>query len=228
MLFETIVIVIYSASLLMIFAYALSQLNLLFNYLSNKKLEITHDLLDTSNPDEVPFVTIQLPVYNEKYVMERLLNNMALMDYPKDRFEIQVLDDSTDESVDTTSDQIKALQKTGLDIQHVMRSDRSGFKAGALKEGLKEARGEFIAIFDADFLPKSDWLRATIPHFKKPNIGVVQTRWSHLNRDFSILTQVQAFALDAHFTLEQVGRNTKGHFINFNGTAGVWRKILYS
>ena len=224
MLFETIVIVIYSASLLMIFAYALSQLNLLFNYLSNKKLEITHDLLDTSNPDEVPFVTIQLPVYNEKYVMERLLNNMALMDYPKDRFEIQVLDDSTDESVDTTSDQIKALQKTGLDIQHVMRSDRSGFKAGALKEGLKEARGEFIAIFDADFLPKSDWLRATIPHFKKPNIGVVQTRWSHLNRDFSILTQVQAFALDAHFTLEQVGRNTKGHFINFNGTAGVWRK----
>jgi cellulose synthase/poly-beta-1,6-N-acetylglucosamine synthase-like glycosyltransferase len=224
MLFETIVIVIYSASLLMIFAYALSQLNLLFNYLSNKKLEITHDLLDTSNPDEVPFVTIQLPVYNEKYVMERLLNNMALMDYPKDRFEIQVLDDSTDESVDTTSDQIKALQKTGLDIQHVMRSDRSGFKAGALKEGLKVARGEFIAIFDADFLPKSDWLRATIPHFKKPNIGVVQTRWSHLNRDFSILTQVQAFALDAHFTLEQVGRNTKGHFINFNGTAGVWRK----
>ncbi len=224
MLFETIVIVIYSASLLMIFAYALSQLNLLFNYLSNKKLEITHDLLDTSNPDEVPFVTIQLPVYNEKYVMERLLNNMALMDYPKERFEIQVLDDSTDESVDTTSDQIKALQKTGLDIQHVMRSDRSGFKAGALKEGLKVARGEFIAIFDADFLPKSDWLRATIPHFKKPNIGVVQTRWSHLNRDFSILTQVQAFALDAHFTLEQVGRNTKGHFINFNGTAGVWRK----
>lgn len=224
MLFETIVIVIYSASLLMIFAYALSQLNLLFNYLSNKKLEITHDLLDTSNPDEVPFVTIQLPVYNEKYVMERLLNNMALMDYPKDRFEIQVLDDSTDESVDTTSDQIKALQKTGLDIQHVMRSDRSGFKAGALKEGLKVAKGEFIAIFDADFLPKSDWLRATIPHFKKPNIGVVQTRWSHLNRDFSILTQVQAFALDAHFTLEQVGRNTKGHFINFNGTAGVWRK----
>ena len=224
MLLETIIIVVYSSALLMIFAYALSQLNLLFNYLSSKKTEVSYELLDTSNPEEVPFVTIQLPVYNEKYVMEGLLSNISLMDYPKDRFEIQVLDDSTDESVATTAQQIKELQKTGLDIQHVLRVDRTGFKAGALKEGLKSAKGEFIAIFDADFLPKKDWLRSTIPHFKNPNIGVVQTRWSHLNRDFSILTQVQAFALDAHFTLEQVGRNTKGHFINFNGTAGVWRK----
>ena len=224
MLLETIIIIVYSSALLMIFAYALSQLNLLFNYLSSKKTEVSYELLDTSNPEEVPFVTIQLPVYNEKYVMEGLLSNIALMDYPKDRFEIQVLDDSTDESVATTAQQIKELQKTGLDIQHVLRVDRTGFKAGALKEGLKSAKGEFIAIFDADFLPKKDWLRSTIPHFTNPNIGVVQTRWSHLNRDFSILTQVQAFALDAHFTLEQVGRNTKGHFINFNGTAGVWRK----
>lgn len=224
MLLETIIIVVYSSALLMIFAYALSQLNLLFNYLSSKKREVSRELLDTSNPDKVPFVTIQLPVYNEKYVMEGLLENIALMDYPKERLEIQVLDDSTDESVDTTAKQIKELQKSGLDIQHILREDRTGFKAGALKAGLNTAKGEFIAIFDADFLPKTDWLRATIPHFEDPNIGVVQTRWSHLNRDFSILTQVQAFALDAHFTLEQVGRNTKGHFINFNGTAGVWRK----
>ncbi len=224
MLLETIIIIVYSSALLMIFAYALSQLNLLFNYLSSKKREVSRELLDTSNPDKVPFVTIQLPVYNEKYVMEGLLENIALMDYPKERLEIQVLDDSTDESVDTTAKQIKELQKSGLDIQHILREDRTGFKAGALKAGLNTAKGEFIAIFDADFLPKTDWLRATISHFEDPNIGVVQTRWSHLNRDFSILTQVQAFALDAHFTLEQVGRNTKGHFINFNGTAGVWRK----
>ncbi|MDP4665125.1 MAG: glycosyltransferase, partial [Flavobacteriaceae bacterium] len=185
MLLETIIIIVYSSALLMIFAYALSQLNLLFNYLSSKKTEVSYELLDTSNPEEVPFVTIQLPVYNEKYVMEGLLSNIALMDYPKDRFEIQVLDDSTDESLATTAQQIKELQKTGLDIQHVLRVDRTGFKAGALKEGLKSAKGEFIAIFDADFLPKSDWLRSTIPHFTNPNIGVVQTRWSHLNRDFS-------------------------------------------
>ncbi len=224
MLLETIIIIVYSSALLMIFAYALSQLNLLFNYLSSKKTAVSRELLDTSNPENVPFVTIQLPVFNEKYVMEGLLCNIALMDYPKDRFEIQVLDDSTDESVATTAKHIEELQKTGLDIQHVLRVDRTGFKAGALKEGLKSAKGEFVAIFDADFLPKSDWLRCTIPHFVNPNIGVVQTRWSHLNRDFSILTQVQAFALDAHFTLEQVGRNIKGHFINFNGTAGIWRK----
>ena len=130
MLLETIIIVVYSSALLMIFAYALSQLNLLFNYLSSKKTEVSYELLDTSNPEEVPFVTIQLPVYNEKYVMEGLLSNIALMDYPKDRFEIQVLDDSTDESVATTAQQIKELQKTGLDIQHVLRVDRTGFKAG--------------------------------------------------------------------------------------------------
>ena len=124
----------------------------------------------------------------------------------------------------TTVIEIKTLQKTGLDIQQITRSDRKNYKAGALKEGLKIAKGEFIAIFDADFLPQKDWLQKTIPFFKNSEIGVVQTRWGHLNRNFSILTRVQAFALDAHFTLEQVGRNSKGHFINFNGTAGVWRK----
>ena len=117
-----------------------------------------------------------------------------------------------------------ALQNKGFDIQHICRTDREGFKAGALKEGLKIAKGEFIAIFDADFLPKPDWLKRTIPFFKDGEIGVVQTRWGHINRDYSVLTKVQAFALDAHFTLEQVGRSSKGHFINFNGTAGVWRK----
>jgi cellulose synthase/poly-beta-1,6-N-acetylglucosamine synthase-like glycosyltransferase len=123
-----------------------------------------------------------------------------------------------------TAKHIKKIQKKGIDIQHIQRSNRNGFKAGALKEGLKTAKGEFIAIFDADFLPKKDWLLQTVPYFKDPEIGVVQTRWGHINRNYSALTRIQAFMLDAHFTLEQVGRNSKGHFINFNGTAGIWRK----
>jgi len=204
--------------------YALAQLNLLFNYLSAKKKKIKTPNLDFKNPNEVPFVTIQLPVFNEEYVMERLLKNIAHMDYPKEKLEIQVLDDSTDNTVKTTYSQIEGLKKEGLDIVHICRTNREGFKAGALKEGLKIAKGEFIAIFDADFLPQKNWLKKTIPHFVDRNIGVVQTRWGHINRNYSTLTKIQAFALDAHFTLEQVGRNSKGHFINFNGTAGVWRK----
>jgi len=221
---ETLVIIIYGLALLLIFLYALAQMNLLYNYLKAKKLPDTSEKFDFSNPGEIPYVTIQLPVYNEMYVMERLLDNISKMEYPKDKLEIQVLDDSTDESLGTTANQIKQLQQTGLDIKHIIRTNRIGFKAGALKEGLKTAKGEFIAIFDADFIPKKDWLKQTIPYFKNKKLGVVQTRWSHINRDYSLLTKVQAFALDAHFTLEQVGRNIQGHFMNFNGTAGVWRK----
>jgi len=224
MLLETIIIAIYSTALILIFMYALAQLNLLFNYLSAKRSDKTDIKFDLSDPNQVPFVTVQLPVYNELYVMERLLNNIVKLDYPNHKLEIQVLDDSTDESVESTAKQIKLLQEKGFDIQHIRRENRNGFKAGALKEGLAIAKGEFIAIFDADFLPKSDWLKRTIPYFKNDKIGVVQTRWGHINREYSILTKVQAFALDAHFTLEQVGRNIKGHFINFNGTAGIWRK----
>mgnify|MGYP001394454726 FL=1 len=204
--------------------YAIAQLNLLFNYLKAIKKKDTSEKFDFSNKEEIPFVTIQLPVYNELYVMERLLKNIAKIDYPLEKLEIQVLDDSTDESIETTAEQVKLIQDKGIDIQHIKRSNRQGFKAGALKEGLKTAKGEFIAIFDADFLPKSDWLYRTVPYFKNSEIGVVQTRWGHINRDYSTLTRIQAFALDAHFTLEQVGRNSKSHFINFNGTAGLWRK----
>ena len=224
MILETTIIVIYTIAILLIFMYALAQLNLLFNYLSSKKANKTCDTFDLSNPDETPLVTIQLPVFNEMYVMERLLDNIALIDYPKDKLDIQVLDDSTDETIISTREHIEQLRATGLDITHITRTDRSGFKAGALKEGLKIAKGEFIAIFDADFLPQKNWLQQTVLYFKDPDIGVVQTRWGHLNRNYSILTRIQAFALDAHFTLEQVGRSSKGHFINFNGTAGIWRK----
>ncbi|TXE09198.1 glycosyltransferase [Gelidibacter salicanalis] len=224
MILEYLIIVVYTIALILILLYSLAQLNLLINYISAKKKQDTSEVFDFSNPEEIPFVTIQLPVYNEMYVMDRLLENIALMDYPKDKLEIQVLDDSTDETVETTFHHVEKLKATGLDIQHIRRTDRSGFKAGALKEGLKIAKGEYIAIFDADFLPKPNWLKQTIPYFKDKEIGVVQTRWGHINRNYSILTKIQAFALDAHFTLEQVGRNSKGHFINFNGTAGVWRK----
>ncbi|HMC00583.1 MAG TPA: glycosyltransferase [Flavobacteriaceae bacterium] len=224
MIIETFIVIIYGLALLLIFLYALAQMNLLFNYIKAKKTKDTSEKFDFSNHDEIPLVTIQLPVYNEMYVMQRLLDNISKIEYPKNKLEIQVLDDSTDESLKTTAKHIKQLQQTGLDIKHITRTNRKGFKAGALKEGLKTAKGEFIAIFDADFLPKKDWLLQTIPYFKNMKLGVVQTRWTHLNRDYSLLTKVQAFALDAHFTLEQVGRNLQGHFINFNGTAGVWRK----
>ena len=224
MVLEYIIITIYSLALILIFMYALAQLNLLFNYKSAKKKKDTSPKFNLKNNTEIPFVTVQLPVYNEMYVMERLLNNIVKLDYPVEKLEIQVLDDSTDQSVITTIAQIKELQKTGINIRHIRRTNRKGFKAGALKEGLEIAKGEFIAIFDADFLPQKNWLLETIPYFKNDKIGVVQTRWGHINRNYSTLTKIQAFALDAHFTLEQVGRNTNGHFINFNGTAGVWRK----
>jgi cellulose synthase/poly-beta-1,6-N-acetylglucosamine synthase-like glycosyltransferase len=224
MILEYITIAIYSISLVLIFLYALAQLNLLFNYLSAQKKEDNSPQFDLSKSEEVPFVTIQLPVFNEMYVIERLLENIVKLKYPKEKLEIQVLDDSTDESVKTTAHQIKKLQEQGIDIHHICRTNRQGFKAGALKEGLKTTKGEIIAIFDADFLPEEDWLLKTVPYFKDEKIGVVQTRWGHINRNYSTLTKIQAFALDAHFTLEQVGRNSKGHFINFNGTAGLWRK----
>jgi cellulose synthase/poly-beta-1,6-N-acetylglucosamine synthase-like glycosyltransferase len=204
--------------------YALAQLNLLINYLKHRNKEDNSPKFNFKNSEEIPYVTIQLPVYNELYVMERLLNNIAKIEYPLDKLEIQVLDDSTDESIEVTASLVKSIQKEGIDIQHIRRTNRQGFKAGALKEGLTTAKGEFIAIFDADFLPQKDWLYKTIPYFKNLEIGVVQTRWGHINRNYSTLTRIQAFMLDAHFTLEQVGRNSKGHFINFNGTAGVWRK----
>ena len=208
-------IFLYSISLILVLFYSLSQLNLLWNYIQYKKKKENPVELDLNDLDAVPLVTIQLPVFNEIYVIERLLECINLIEYPRTKLEIQVLDDSTDESVGLIENLVKKLRKEGLDIVQIRREKRIGFKAGALKEGLEIAKGEFIAIFDADFLPKSNWLLQTIPHFKDKKIGVVQTRWSHINRDYSILTQIQAFALDAHFTLEQVGRNSKKPFYEF-------------
>ncbi len=215
-----VVVIIYSLALLLIFLFSLGQLNLTRHYLKSKK-----------SPDpackeltKFPHVTVQLPVYNELYVIERLIDAVVAFDYPKDKLEIQVLDDSTDETVSLIAEKVAELKKEGIDIVHVRRSDREGYKAGALKHGLEIAKGEFIPIFDADFIPKKDFLMKTIPYFEDENIGVVQTRWGHINKDYSMLTRLQAFGLDAHFSVEQIGRSHSGSFINFNGTAGVWRQ----
>ncbi|HEY4616751.1 MAG TPA: cellulose synthase family protein [Flavobacterium sp.] len=224
LLLSYLILFVFSFAILVIFVYGLAQLNLLINYLKSKK-QIDHsEKFDFTNPSEIPFVTIQLPIFNEKYVVERLLNAIAKLEYPNEKLEIQVLDDSNDDSAGITKQIVAELSQNGLNIKYLSRAGRTGFKAGALKEGLVLAKGAFIAIFDADFVPQKDWLLQTIPYFKDKKIGVVQTRWGHLNRDYSLLTKIQAFALDAHFTLEQVGRNSQTHFINFNGTAGVWRK----
>lgn len=169
-----------------------------------------------------PAVTIQLPVYNELYVVSRLIDAAANLHYPKELLEIQILDDSTDETSDVIKKKIEEYPE--VNFQYIHRTDRKGFKAGALKFGLEKASGEYIAIFDADFVPDPDFLLSTLPFFSSEKIGMVQTRWTHLNRNYSLLTRLQAFALDAHFLIEQMGRNNQKAFINFNGTAGVWRK----
>jgi cellulose synthase/poly-beta-1,6-N-acetylglucosamine synthase-like glycosyltransferase len=172
----------------------------------------------------LPPVTVQLPVYNELYVAERLIAAAAALDYPPELLQIQVLDDSTDETTGLIAAQVARLRRQGVDIQHLHRRDRSGYKAGALAEGTKQARGEFIAIFDADFIPGPDFLRRTLPYFAQERVAFVQTRWGHVNREYSLLTFLQSLAIDAHFMVEQHARFQGGHWFNFNGTAGIWRR----
>lgn len=220
--FIYLILGLYTLSLILILIYSLTQLNMLRYFLRYQKKNKAAVTLFAE--DQLPKVTIQLPLYNELYVVERLLKCITALNYPLEKLQIQVLDDSTDESLTLTQKLVKSYKAKNITIEHLHRTKREGFKAGALKEGLKSATGEFIAIFDADFLPESDWLLKTVPHFSDAKVGVVQTRWGHLNKDYSVWTRVQAFALDAHFLLEQIGRNQQQHFINFNGTAGIWRK----
>lgn len=218
---EYVLIFLYAFSLLLIFLFSLGQLHLTWYYLRSKKKR-NNPTVDTAL--DYPKVTIQLPIYNERYVIERLLQSVTAIEYPKEKLEIQVLDDSTDDTVEIIAKLIEALKLEGFNIHHIRRSDRVGFKAGALQYGLEICSGEFIAIFDADFMPQPDFLIKTIPSFSKKNVGMVQTRWGHTNENYSLLTRLQAFGLDAHFSVEQTGRNFANSFINFNGTAGVWRK----
>jgi len=217
---NTSVVILYLLGLTLIFLYTLAQIHLAYKYLKYRK-----NLNQQTKPlEHFPLVTVQLPIFNEKYVVNRLIDAVSNFDWPDDKLEIQVLDDSTDETVDIIAKKVKEMQQKGVDIKHVRRNDRTGFKAGALEYGQKKAKGEFIAIFDADFIPKPNFLQKTVAHFHDENIGMVQTRWGHINKNYSILTRMQAFALDAHFTVEQLGRYLGGLFMNFNGTAGVWRK----
>jgi cellulose synthase/poly-beta-1,6-N-acetylglucosamine synthase-like glycosyltransferase len=174
--------------------------------------------------DPLPVVTIQLPLYNELYVADRLIEAVCKIEYPRDLLEVQVLDDSTDETRSVAEMSVRRLAAQGVDIKYYHRTDREGFKAGALEAGMKVARGELIGIFDADFIPTPDFLQRLLPHFSDPRVGMVQARWGHINRDYSLLTKIQAILLDGHFVLEHGGRNRGGRFFNFNGTAGVWRR----
>lgn len=217
---EWLIISVYGLTLLIICLFSLGQFNLAWHYLKAKKI-CEDELIELS---EYPIVTIQLPIFNEKYVVDRLIDSVAAIDYPIDKLEIQVLDDSNDETLDLVAAKVAHYKKLGIDIEHVRRPERIGFKAGALQYGMLKAKGEFMAIFDADFVPKPDFLRKTLPRFRNDKIGMVQTKWTHLNTDYGALTKIQAFWLNAHFTVEQKGREHAGSFINFNGTAGVWRK----
>jgi cellulose synthase/poly-beta-1,6-N-acetylglucosamine synthase-like glycosyltransferase len=221
-----VILVIYGLSLLFILCYSMAQVHLVHLYLTSKRQrrQFVNKSLAQIPLNQYPFVTIQLPIYNELYVVGRIIDAVAAFRYPVDRFEIQVLDDSTDETVTLTKSKVAALKAKGLNISHIRRDTREGFKAGALAYGLGAAKGEFIAIFDADFIPPPDFLLKTIPYFQDKEVGLVQTKWEHVNEGYSLLTRLQAFGLDAHFTVEQHGRNAGGHFINFNGTAGLWRR----
>ena len=214
--------VLYSLSMLVIFIYSIAQAQLVYLYCKNRKNKVSVPALPAENL--LPPVTVQLPVYNELYVVERLIDAVSCFDYPKEKLEIQVLDDSTDETSEIIARKVREWRGMGIDITHIQRTNRTGYKAGALKEGLAMAKGEFIAIFDADFIPAKDFLHKTLPYFQDNKIGMVQTRWDHINQDYSLLTKVQAFMLDAHFSVEQAGRYQGDCFINFNGTAGIWRK----
>jgi cellulose synthase/poly-beta-1,6-N-acetylglucosamine synthase-like glycosyltransferase len=212
--------ILYSLSLLYIFLFSMGQLHLTWIYLKTRK----NVKVEIEELTSLPTVTVQLPIYNEKYVVERLLDAISQFDYPKEKLEIQILDDSTDETTEIILKKIESLRSLGLDFKLIHRENRVGYKAGALDHGFQIASGQFIAIFDADFIPSPDFLKKTLPYFANEKIGVVQTRWGHINKEYSLLTRLQAFGLDAHFSIEQSARSAAGSFINFNGTCGVWRK----
>ena len=219
---ETLILVLYFFVLSILAIYGWHRYYLIRLYTRNRD-NVPADLPPPARKD-LPQVTIQLPIYNEMYVADRLIDTVCEMDYPRELLEIQVLDDSTDETTEIAELAVRRHAARGFDIKYLHRVDRTGYKAGALEAGLKVAKANFIAIFDADFIPPKDFLLKTLPHFTEPNIGMVQARWGHINADYSLLTKVQAILLDAHFVLEHGARNRAGCFFNFNGTAGIWRR----
>jgi cellulose synthase/poly-beta-1,6-N-acetylglucosamine synthase-like glycosyltransferase len=220
--FDLAVIGFYFAILLLLAVYGAYRLRIVYQFWRYAK----HAPTPAGRYDEadLPFVTVQLPLFNEMYVAERIIDACAALDYPADRLEIQVLDDSTDETTAVVAKRVADYCALGLRIVHVHRTDRTGFKAGALEAGLRVAKGDLVAIFDADFVPRPDCLRRMVDHFTDDRVGMVQMRWGHINREYSLLTRVQAIMLDGHFVVEQAARNRSGAFFNFNGTAGMWRR----
>lgn len=217
-----LVLFIYCISLATVTVYCLMQFHLLYYYKKyhSKYRSDKEELLE----HELPYITIQLPIFNELHVVKRLIHCICQLDYPFDKLEVQILDDSTDETTELIRREIKSYQAQGRDIKHIHRENRQGYKAGALQCATPLAKGEFIAIFDADFLPESQFLKQTVKHFDDNKVAVVQSRWEHLNQDYSLLTKVQALQLNVHFTVEQMGRRAGNFFLQFNGTAGLWRK----
>jgi len=218
-----IILIVYFFCLLLVLFYSILQLSLAIAYVRNRKKK-ENEVRPVFDPEKAGKVTVQLPMYNELYVADRIIEKVAAFDYPADKFQIQVLDDSTDETQEVIAKKVAEVAARGINIQHIHRVDRTGYKAGALDAAMDQVEGDFIAIFDADFVPDSDFLQKTMPYFEDKGVGVVQTRWGHINKDYSLLTELQAFGLNGHFAIEQGGRNAAGHFINFNGTGGIWRK----
>jgi cellulose synthase/poly-beta-1,6-N-acetylglucosamine synthase-like glycosyltransferase len=218
--FDAALLLPYFAVMILLALYGVHRYTLCYQYYKYR---------DNYNPDppkhfdELPNVTVQLPIYNEQFVIDRLIDAICAMEYPHEKLLIQVLDDSTDETQQVAADLVARYAAQGHPIVYIHRTNRHGYKAGALDAGLKTAKGQFVAIFDADFVPPADWLMKVIHHFAEPEIGMVQTRWTHLNRDYSMLTQIEAILLDGHFVLEHGARVRSGEFFNFNGTAGMWR-----
>ena len=220
---ETLILVLYFFVLSILAIYGWHRYYLVYLYMKNK--DKAPAPLPPLAPEQLPRVTVQLPIFNEMYVADRLIGAVCELDYPSDLLEIQVLDDSTDETREIAELAVRRYAAKGYDIKYLHRVDRTGFKAGALEAGLSVSSGQFIAIFDADFIPPTDFLTKTLPHFATdPKVGMVQARWGHINQDYSLLTKIQSILLDAHFVLEHGSRNRAGCFFNFNGTAGIWRR----
>jgi cellulose synthase/poly-beta-1,6-N-acetylglucosamine synthase-like glycosyltransferase len=219
--FDLMLLIPYFVVMVILAAYGLHRYALVYMYYKNQKQRTTEP---EAKFNELPRITVQLPIFNEQYVVDRLVEAICKLDYPKDKLDIQVLDDSTDETAEVAAAIVERYAALGHPITYIHRTNREGFKAGALHNGMLAAKGELIAIFDADFVPQSDWLMRVVHHFADARVGMVQTRWTHLNRDYSFLTEVEAILLDGHFVLEHGGRARSHVFFNFNGTAGMWRR----
>lgn len=219
--FDMALLIPYFIVLILLASYGAHRYVLVYLYYKNKK---NHTTEPQARFEDLPRVTVQLPIFNEQYVVDRLLDSICKLDYPREKLDIQLLDDSTDETVEVARGLVERYAAMGYPVTYHHRTNREGFKAGALAEGLKSAKGEFVAIFDADFVPPEDFLMKVIHHFTNPKVGMVQTRWTHINRNYSFLTEVEAIMLDGHFVLEHSGRARSDVFFNFNGTAGMWRR----